>query len=135
MVKGLHQRLKEKDMSGQPVLVWCEIPVTDLAKSAKFYETVFGLTTSRDDTGPNPMVNLTSDMQSIAGHLYPGTPAPDGGNTVHLALGDKLEDGMQRCWDAGGEVVSPVVTIPPGRFAYAKDLDGNSIGLFEPAMA
>ncbi|SHH31926.1 hypothetical protein SAMN05444003_2791 [Cognatiyoonia sediminum] len=122
-------------MTTSPVLVWCEIPVTDLDKSAKFYESVFGYTTVRDDTQVNPMVNLTTDMQAIAGHLYPGTPASDGGNTIHLALSDKLEDGMKRCADAGGEVVSPIITIPPGRFAYAKDIDGNSIGLFEPAMA
>lgn len=122
-------------MSSRPVLVWCEIPVSDLDESAKFYEAVFGYKTALDETGPNPMVNLTDDMQSIAGHLYPGTPAPDGGNTVHLALSDNLEDGMQRCKDAGGTVVSPIIQIPPGRFAYAKDLDGNSIGLFEPAMA
>ena len=122
-------------MTTSPVLVWCEIPVTDLDKSAKFYKTVFGYSTVRDDTQVNPMVNLTTDMQAIAGHLYPGTSASDGGNTVHLALSDKLEDGMKRSADAGGEVVSPIITIPPGRFAYAKDIDGNSIGLFEPAMA
>ncbi len=122
-------------MTQQPVLLWCEIPVTDLEKSTKFYEQVFGFQTSLDDTGPNPMVNLTTDMQATAGHLYPGKPAADGGNTVHLALSDSLEAGMARCFDAGGEVVSPIIEIPPGRFAYAKDLDGNSIGLFEPKAA
>ena len=36
--------------------------------------------------------------------------------------------------DAGGTVLPmPPVTIPPGRFVYATDLDGNSFGLFEPA--
>ncbi len=51
------------------------------------------------------------------------------------ALSDSLEAGMARCFDAGGQVVSPIIEIPPGRFAYAKDLDGNSIGLFEPKAA
>jgi len=40
---------------------------------------------------------------------------------------------MARCDDAGCKVVSPIVEIPPGRFAYARDLDGNSLGLFESA--
>jgi predicted enzyme related to lactoylglutathione lyase len=32
---------------------------------------------------------------------------------------------------AGGTAISPDIEIPPGKFFYAKDLDGNSIGLFE----
>lgn len=40
---------------------------------------------------------------------------------------------MARCSKAGGEVIGAPITIPAGRFAYAKDLDGNSIGLFETA--
>ncbi len=35
------------------------------------------------------------------------------------------------CPAAGGTVVSDVISIPPGRFIYAKDLDGNSVGFFE----
>jgi hypothetical protein len=31
---------------------------------------------------------------------------------------------------SGGEVVSPIITIPAGRFAYCLDPDGNSFGLF-----
>lgn len=122
-------------MTAQLVLVWCEIPVTDLEKSAAFYAKVLVFKTVRDDTGPNPMINLTDDLTAIAGHLYPGTPAAYGGNTVHLAISDTLEEGMKRCEAAGGQVVSPAIEIPPGRFAYAKYLDGNSIGLFEPPAA
>lgn len=122
-------------MTSRPVLVWCEIPVTDMEKASAFYTKVFGYEMVIDNDGPNPMANLNNDENTVAGHLYPGEPAPDGGNTVHLALNDKLEDGIQRCKDAGGKVVSPIIQIPPGRFAYAKDLDGNSIGLFEPAAA
>ena len=37
---------------------------------------------------------------------------------------------MQRVTENGGTVVSPVIEIPAGRFAYCLDPDGNSIGLF-----
>ena len=40
---------------------------------------------------------------------------------------------MERVKQAGGTVVSPIIQIPPGRFFYATDPDGNSIGLFEVA--
>lgn len=116
----------------QPTVVWTEIPVTDLDAAKAFYEMVFGWTMRRDDSsGPNPMVWFTDDQNGPHGHLYPGRPAADGqGPTPHLAV-DDLEAGMERCRAAGGTVLSPAIEIPPGRFAYAQDPDGNSIGLFE----
>ncbi len=122
-------------MGERAIMVWGEIPVKDMEKSVAFYNKVFGYDMKIDNSGPNPMAVLGNSMNGAGAHLYPGTPAPDGGNTIHIALDDGLEAGVARCKDAGGEVVSEAITIPPGRFAYAKDLDGNSIGLFEPAKA
>ena len=115
-------------------VVWAEVPVTDLAAAQKFYETVLGWPTTLEEDGPNPMVMIGSGEGNIvAGHLYPGTPAPRGtGNTVHFSAKDNLEAALARVGPAGGEVVSPIITIPAGRFAYFLDPDGNSIGLFMP---
>ncbi|KJZ19572.1 VOC family protein [Loktanella sp. S4079] len=112
-------------------VVWTEIPVTDMEKSVAFYNEVFEFGATIDNSGPNPMAMFGGTENAVGGHLYPGKPAPDGGNTVHLNVPDGLEAAMKRCETAGGQIVSPIVTIPPGRFAYAKDLDGNSLGLFE----
>jgi predicted enzyme related to lactoylglutathione lyase len=120
-------------MTERAIVVWSEIPVTDLAKSVKFYSAVFGYKMEIDNTGPNPMAVLGGTMTTAGGHLYPGKPAADGGTTIQLGLPDTLEAGMERCTKAGGQVVSPPIAIPAGRFAYAKDLDGNSVGLFEAA--
>ena len=116
----------------QPVLVWCEIPVTDLSRAMAFYGTILGAELKEDNTGPNPMAMLPStDANGSAGHLYPGKPAPVGtGNTVHLGLTCSLEEGMERVKTAGGKVLSPPIEIPSGRFAYCLDLDGNSLGIF-----
>ena len=118
-------------MADRAIVVWSEIPVTDMARSVDFYNQVFGYEMEIDNSGPNPMATLGGLMNTAGGHLYPGKPVQDGGNTIHLALPDSLEEGIARCTAAGGEVVSPPIAIPAGRFAYAKDLDGNSIGLFE----
>ena len=123
-------------MTSQATVVWTEIPVTDLDASERFYADVFRWTLKRDETGPNPMSNFASDMNGIHGHLYPGKPAAEGqGPTLHLAVPDGLEAAMERCTGAGGTVLGPPIEIPPGRFAYATDPDGNSIGLFEPKAA
>ncbi|MFD0980763.1 VOC family protein [Tropicimonas aquimaris] len=114
--------------------VWIEIPVTDMDKAMQFYEAVTGLALKRDDTGPNPMAifQVEDPALGVAGHLYPGTPARNGeGPTIHLSVAGSVEEAMERVRAAGGAVVSPAIEIPPGRFAYCMDLDGNSIGVFE----
>lgn len=115
-------------------VVWAEIPVSDMARSMAFYQALTGQPLTRDDTGPNPMANFAiEDMQTgVSGHLYPGKPARDGsGPTVHIAVSGTVEAAAVRCTDGGGKVLGPVIDIPPGRFQYAQDPDGNSIGLFE----
>jgi len=114
-------------------LVWGELPVTDLGRACEFYSIVTGATLHIDASGPNPMAMFKpADAASgVALHLYPGKPTGDGsGPTLHLAAEGTLEEVMERVTDAGGEVTSPAIEIPPGRFFYAKDLDGNSVGFF-----
>ncbi len=116
-----------------PVVVWTEIPVTDMDRAVAFYDAVFGWRMKVDTTGPNPMATFADSTAGVGGHLYPGVPAKGAGPTVHLAVPDGVEAAMERCRAAGGEIHGPVIPIPFGRFVYATDPDGNSIGLFEPA--
>ena len=114
-------------------IVWFEIPVTDMKRSKAFYDAVFKTTLVEDSTGPNVMAMFpVKDMKvGNSGHLYPGKPAAAGtGHTLHLLAPEPLEESMERLTKNGGKVVAPIVTIPPGRFAYCLDPDGNSIGLF-----
>lgn len=114
-------------------IVWFEIPVTDLERARRFYEGATGMALKLDESGPNPMLMFPAkdNQKAVAGHLYPGKPAARGtGNTVHLAVPAPLEDALKRVPEVGGKVVSEIVTIPYGRFAYCEDPDGNSVGLF-----
>lgn len=117
----------------QSYVVWTEIPVTDLAASCDFYGSVFGWKMEITNMGPNDVAMFNAltddDETAVGGHLYPGTPSS--GSTVHIAVPDTVEAGAERCVAAGGQVMGPIVEIPQGRFQYATDLDGNSIGLFE----
>lgn len=112
--------------------VWMEIPVTDMDRSISFYNEVLKTELKKDEAGPNPMAIFpTKDGSGVAGHLYPGKPAPEGqGSTIHLASPDALEVALERVKEAGGKVLSDPISIPVGRFAYCSDPDGNSIGLF-----
>lgn len=113
---------------------WAEIPVTDMEAGMAFYAAVTGAELELDTSGPNPLANLRPrDMNAgVGGHLYPGKPASNGeGPTIHLVAEGRLEDVIDRVRAAGGQVVSPPITIPPGRFFYAVDPFGNSVGFFE----
>jgi predicted enzyme related to lactoylglutathione lyase len=122
----------------EKAVVWSEIPVTDMQKAMAFYNAVFGYELTLDTSGPNPMAIFPAkEAKGSCGHLYPGKPARDGeGPTLHLGVPGKLEDAMARLRSAGGTLLPvPPISIPSGRFVYAKDPDGNSIGLFEPAVS
>ncbi len=113
-------------------LVWAEIPVTDLNRAKKFYQTVLQEPLTDMDMGPDPMAMLPNAGGGAAGHLYPGKPAAKGeGITAHLATTSALKDAMARVKEGGGEVVSEVITIPAGSFFYAIDTEGNSLGIFK----
>ncbi|GAB5456724.1 MAG: VOC family protein [Henriciella sp.] len=111
---------------------WFEIPVTDLEASKTFYAKVFDMTLETVDGGPNPLVMfpVSDEEGGVSGHLYPGTPS-ENGPTIHLVVPDNLEATRNRVEAAGGKVESENIEIPAGHFCYARDLDGNSIGLFQ----
>ena len=114
-------------------LVWAEIPVADMSRAQKFYETLFEAPLNLVEDGPNPMAMLPyPGGTGAAGHLYPGTPAKSGeGITAHVAVFSTLDAAMDRVRMAGGAVVSDVITIPAGSFFYAIDTEGNSLGVFK----
>jgi hypothetical protein len=112
---------------------WFEIPVSDLEAARTFYGAVLQQPLKIEDGGPNPVVMLPfdDDTPGIGGHLYPGTPSRDGA-TIHLVVSDSLDAARARIEAAGGSVESPDIQIPPGHFFYARDPDGNSLGMFRP---
>jgi uncharacterized protein len=116
----------------QNSIAWFEIPVSDMNRAKAFYGAVLQNELKDENMGPNDTsVFVYEGGQGISGHLYPGQPAAKGaGSTVHLYVPSPLEDSLERVKAAGGEVVSDIVKIPPGRFVYCLDPDGNSIGLF-----
>ncbi|MBO9532287.1 MAG: VOC family protein [Solirubrobacteraceae bacterium] len=114
---------------------WAEIPVSSLERAIPFYEAITAAQFELDETGPNPtaFISKTGESPYSGGHLYEGKPASNGdGPTVHLAI-ESVEAAAERAKDAGATLVGPIIEIPVGRFQYIVDLDGNSIGLFEPA--
>jgi predicted enzyme related to lactoylglutathione lyase len=113
---------------------WFEIGVTDLEKSAEFYSAVLGSQLQRQ-TMETQDVAVFPYEGGMSGNLFQtseltgtGALAP----VLHLNAPPPLEATLDRVREAGGKVVSEIVTIPPGRFAYCQDPDGTRFGLFTP---
>lgn len=119
----------------QDFVVWTEIPVTNLKSAIAYYEAVTQAKLTIDDTGPMDVANFpTAGTKGVSGHLIEGKPAANGlGPVIHMAASGSLQQVMARIEAAGGRVVSPVITIPPGQFFYSQDPDGNRIGFFTAA--
>lgn len=119
-----------------PLVVWTEIPVRDLEKAISFYNAAFGWKMEVYEDSPMPIAILGGRMNTVSGNLYEGKPAAPGtGNIIHIGLTVPLETAMEDWVKAGGKVTSDPVEIPPGRFAFGTDPDGNTIGLFEAKSA
>ncbi|WP_316013791.1 VOC family protein [Roseobacter sp. HKCCA0434] len=111
--------------------VWFEIPVRDLKAGMAFYAQVFDFDLSVTPMEWNDIVMLPSQGEDgVGGNLYAGTPGTHG-HTIHIPVPDSLEATADRCRAAGGAIVGEPIALPSGRFVYATDPDGNSIGLFE----
>ena len=116
-------------MTTQPIVVWTELPVRDLAAAITLYDALLGTTSTIDRSGPVPMANLTRAEETVGCSLVEGEPGR--GTVLHfnVAALDAAADILRA---AGGKVTSDPIAIPQGRFVYAEDPDGNKIGLFEP---
>ena len=111
--------------------MWVEIPATDLDRAKTFYEAVLKADLIENNDGPQTMHMIPSANGAMCGHLYAGKPATQGdGITAHLAVQGELPDAMDRVRAGGGEVVSETIALPSGAFFYAKDTEGNSLGIF-----
>ena len=112
---------------------WFELPVQDLARAQKFYETVLDTKLKAETFAGMPMA-LFPHSDGVGGALIQDArfrPAADGA-VVYLDAGAALEACVKRVEAAGGKVVLPKTDIgEPGFIALILDTEGNRVGLHE----
>ena len=121
-------------------VVHFEIPTDDLSRAKEFYSSVFGWELQTMEEMQYTVVRTTpvdeSQMPTETGAINGGmmqrtadTPTPV------LTVGvDSVDDSLKKIEAGGGDVVRPKTEIPGmGSFAYAKDTEGNVIGLWQSA--
>lgn len=114
---------------------WFEIPVSNLARSQAFYETLLGITlTPMTCSGETLAVFPGDERHGVRGALLAADQvAPQRtGVTLYLNAGNTLAPVLARAVQQGSEVLTPRTVLPDGGgcFAHITDPDGQRIGLY-----
>ncbi|MBI5230620.1 MAG: VOC family protein [Coriobacteriales bacterium] len=124
------------------VIVWCDIPCTDLERAAKFYAAVLqmpvNIIPSDPPVGlpgepPDPNAPPTEGPFPVAFDLYVGKPSMEG-VTVYIPAKGDWDGILSRIRSAGGEILDEPADLGQmvGTLAFFKDSEGNRIGIHEP---
>lgn len=131
------QKLKKIDEQTN-ILTWFEIPVTDIDRAQKFYETILDIEMVRRTDGEDEAVFFPFDpnvIQATSGRVTGvlskserNRPSSNG-IVVYINATPSIQDVLDRVEKAGGKLISPKIQIPPGFIAMIIDSEGNKIGL------
>jgi predicted enzyme related to lactoylglutathione lyase len=112
---------------------WFELPVVDLARAQRFYETLLDAKLKAETFGGMPMA-IFPYSDGVGGALVKDAryrPSEDGA-VVYLDAGRTLDQALQRVEAAGGRVAMPKTDIgAPGFIAIVVDTEGNRVGLHQ----
>jgi predicted enzyme related to lactoylglutathione lyase len=116
---------------------WFEIPVTNMERAMKFYETVLDIKLSRNQMGPLDMAWFpwSEEGKGSAGSLVCHTdfykPSLNGVLIYLTTQTGDLNDELKRVEKAGGTVIQPKTLIAEdyGYMALFIDTEGNRIAL------
>jgi len=114
-------------------LDWFEIPVQNLDRAQRFYETLFDAPLRREQMGEATLAVFSYDHPGVGGCLFAGgdlQPSQQG-TIVYLNAAPSLDAVLARVERAGGRIVTPKVQLPGdmGAFAHILDTEGNRVGL------
>jgi predicted enzyme related to lactoylglutathione lyase len=112
---------------GNPI-VHFEIGCRDSKKTQEFYAGLFDW--KFEPMGPAVMIN-TGEV--VNGHISALGHEPHH-YTIFYVRVDNVQAYLDKAAALGGKTLVPPVDISYGTFAWMQDPEGNTVGLFKPAM-
>ena len=119
------------------IVGWFEIPVSNMERAVKFYETLFGIKLQRETMGNIDMAWFPGNMESVgaSGSLVYNPemykPSKDGTLIYFSSQYGDVSRELARIKEAGGSVLQPktLITDDIGYMAICLDSEGNRIAL------
>lgn len=113
---------------GNGKICYLEIPAIEVARSAEFYERVFGWNIRRrgDDS-----VAFDDGVNQVSGTWVLGRPPSASVGILIYVMVDSVEATLEKIVANGGEVVQSIGGDAPEITARFRDPGGNVIGVFQ----
>lgn len=121
--------------SKENAINWFEIPVADLARAKKFYESIFDIEMPEMVVGDQKMYTFPSEPGSgkVGGAILEDANAISkmDGVTLYLNANPSIDKVIEKIEVAGGKVLLPKTEISPeiGFFCFFNDTEGNRLAL------
>ncbi|SDO11595.1 hypothetical protein SAMN05216303_101549 [Rhodoferax sp. OV413] len=121
---------------------WFEIPVTNIDRAQRFYETVLGKNLHREvfPMGGHDytLAIFTAPDEGVKGCLQTGadtTQPSTEGTLVYLDCSPSIDAALDRLQTLDAKLLKPKTALPPGMgfIAHLRDPDGNRVGLHSMA--
>jgi predicted enzyme related to lactoylglutathione lyase len=113
-------------------LNWFEIPVSDVSRAKRFYETAFDIEMETMEMMGMEMIMFPPQAPKSGGALVKGPnhkPSAEG-SIVYLNGNPNLQMVLDRIEGAGGKVTMPKTSIGENGFmAFFMDTEGNHVGI------
>lgn len=109
-------------------ICYIEIPAAEIARSAEFYQRVFGWNIRKRGDGSTAFDDGAGEVSGtwVTGRPPAGTP----GLMVYVMV-DNVEKTVEAVKANGGEIVQPIGADAPEITARFRDPAGNVIGLYQ----
>lgn len=131
------QKLRKIDKQTN-VLTWFEIPVLNIDRAKKFYETILDIEMVKRTDGNDEAVFFPFDpsvIQATSGRVTgvlskteSNSPSSNG-TVVYINASPDIQTVLGKVEQAGGKITEPKMEIPAGFIAIIIDSEGNKVGL------
>jgi predicted enzyme related to lactoylglutathione lyase len=109
-------------------ICYIEMPATDIARSAEFYQRVFSWSIRKRGDGSTAFDDTTGQVSGT--WVLGRSPASQPGLLVYVMV-DSVAATLEAVVGNGGEIVQPIGADAPAITARFRDPGGNVIGLYQ----
>jgi predicted enzyme related to lactoylglutathione lyase len=116
------------------IVVWADIPVTDMKRAAAFYSHVTGEPVEVMPGSGDAVAVIGNPDSRVSADLHLGGKPSHDGPTVYLGSGGDIDGMLARVVEAGGTILDPKAFMGEmvGWIAFFEDTEGNRVGIQQP---
>jgi uncharacterized protein len=113
---------------GNGKICYVEVPAVDVARSAKFYNGVFGWKMRTRGDGATAFDDA---VEQVSGAFVTGRPPMSSVGLLIYVMVDSVAAALEAVVANGGEIVQPIGADAPEITARFRDPAGNVLGLYQ----